>query len=292
VTFLRRKAVPRVGLADASKLAVLTVIDRFSQYVFAALLRKQDSKSVASALTKMKQSSPFPWKVLRSDNGSEFAGEVAAFCTSHGLKHLKGIAHNPAQQGTVEGAHASLKRTLYSLMDGHDGAYLGVALNKAVRAANEGTDSRRGFRPIDLARADLPPEVAKEVRARLRGTADKRAMRGQKFVELKPGDLVKIDTVALEPALARAKKSGQFKGSHDITYSTEVYTVERIDPRANTVYVEEIDGRAFPRGACVRVQKPKDRGSFLTTDDRPEQTAAWIAKAQAARGDAAAEAFV
>ena len=51
-------------------------------------------------------------KILKTDNGSEYATEVEKLVNSIGIVHRKGEPYCPFQQGTVEAFNKTLKQML------------------------------------------------------------------------------------------------------------------------------------------------------------------------------------
>jgi hypothetical protein len=68
--------------------------------------------------------------------------------------------------------------------------------------------------------------------------------------------------------------------------------VEKVNVKENSVAVEEIDDRTFPRSACVLVEKPANRKRWITEDPHPEKTAQWIRESEQWKADQRDRTFV
>ncbi|KAG5188214.1 hypothetical protein JKP88DRAFT_287670 [Tribonema minus] len=139
-------------------------------------------------------------------------------------------------------------------------AYQAVALRRAVAAANGSVNSAHGFRSMDLAVADLPEQILKTVRKRLRANASGNDPSAKYNFPLKAGDMVRVTMTALHPKMAAAKKAHTLKSSHG--------------PRGDVVKVDQAAGG--------------DRDKHVREFQDPEALTAWKQKTEQWRAQRAA----
>ena len=228
---------------------------------------------------------PHHARTLAHTQGSEFKGEVNTMLAELGIKHVRGVAYTPQGQGHVEGANSGLKRMMYSIQEGLPGEYLSSSLAKAVKAWNTSVDGIRGLPPADLARDDVPADVLKAVRARMRKRVDARAT-ASFHTPLKPGDHVLLAQEVMDSKVADKLKKGVWKGSHEPTFGSTVFVVVSYSEATDSVRVRGVDA-PIPRGLCAKLEgygaTDAQKAALVTTDDKPAETARWIAKAQRIR---------
>ena len=92
---------------------ILTVVDLFSKYVYLFAIKNKKASSVAVALRRLfdyleMKNLPLP-KIIQSDRGNEFKGEVEELLTEKGIVFIKSDAYKPTSQGEVERSNANVK---------------------------------------------------------------------------------------------------------------------------------------------------------------------------------------
>lgn len=255
-----------VDLTDIPKRGIyrylLVIVDLFSKYAWVTPLARKSGEVVAREIGKILSSLPEGARIssVRSDLGSEFRNpEVRAVLDKTNTKQVFGIAGNPLSQGGVESLNRTLKTNLFSETgtDKSVGTF-GPSLKRTVKAYNETVHSSTGFIPALLNRANLDPAVVAVVLKALNKKAQGRDVNARYQPPLMHGDKCRIEVGELLSAIKLAQKSGQYKASHEATYSNEVYTVLRQD-KDNFVTVAEKPGLKFSRGGCLKVnQDAKD----------------------------------
>jgi hypothetical protein len=92
---------------------ILRCVDHFSGFSHAAALKDKSSISVGNTLIKILSTAVLP-EILQSDNGKEFFGYYINMIKTEfeSLKVVKGRAHHPASQGSVERGNATFKEAL------------------------------------------------------------------------------------------------------------------------------------------------------------------------------------
>jgi hypothetical protein len=127
-----------------------------------------------------------------------------------------------------------------------------------LKAYNETVHSSTGFIPALLNRLNLDPVVIREVLKKLNIKAQGHDVNARYQPPLVAGDKVRIEVGELLSAIKLQQKAGQYKASHEATYSKEVFTVVRQD-KDNFVIVAEKPGLKFSQGGCLKVnQDAKD----------------------------------
>ena len=104
-----RREIVRSGKRDYRY--ILSVIDVFSRYVFLRPLKRKKSKYVAKELKKLFSVHGYP-KILQSDRGTEFKGQVLSLLKKHGTKVITSRAYHPQSQGKCERLNKTVKTKL------------------------------------------------------------------------------------------------------------------------------------------------------------------------------------
>jgi hypothetical protein len=103
---------------------ILTCIDLFSKFAWAAPLKSKTSTAVASAVktifqNERKSNFRLP-KEVQTDNGSEFKGKVELLLKSNNVRVVRSQPHSPTSQAQVERFNGTLKRKIKTMMLVHD----------------------------------------------------------------------------------------------------------------------------------------------------------------------------
>ena len=98
-------------LGWTTNCVLLMVKDHFAKYLWSFLIPAKNAKSVARCLRTMFNDGHIP-KMLHSDNGGEFKGEVKKLLSEYSIKHVKGRAYNPKCQGLSENSNRYVKKYL------------------------------------------------------------------------------------------------------------------------------------------------------------------------------------
>jgi hypothetical protein len=98
---------------DEKARYILTLIDVFSRFAYAQLLKKKDAKSVLQAF-KVILKDIDKITVLQSDNGSEFIdANFKKFLAQKKIKHILTIPGKPQSNGVIERFNGTLKSMLH-----------------------------------------------------------------------------------------------------------------------------------------------------------------------------------
>ncbi|KAG1659481.1 Carnitine O-palmitoyltransferase 1, liver isoform [Nymphon striatum] len=101
----------RVDLFDALGKTHVTMVDRFSGYIFTEQISNSSTSSVTRTLLKWFQDFGFP-DCIRSDGGPCFRLEFRTFCEKHLIKHDLPSAFNPTSNSLAEAAVKNAKRLI------------------------------------------------------------------------------------------------------------------------------------------------------------------------------------
>jgi len=144
---------------------VLSLLDDCTRYVWSILLPSKESKGVAQALeawrVKAERESGRQLKVLRSDGGMEFQGEVATWAAKLGVTRQLTAPYSPQQNGRVERWHRTMAESIRAMLL-HSGAPVslwGEALGYSVwvkrRTAHTALGGRTPYKAWTGKEADL-----------------------------------------------------------------------------------------------------------------------------------------
>ncbi|CAB4040935.1 Transposon Tf2-6 poly [Paramuricea clavata] len=108
-------------LEITSESHLLVVVDYYSRWVEAILLRKTDAQHVIKSLEAIFRTHGLP-ETIRSDNGPPFASrDFEAFLKSLGIIHKKGVPYWPQSNGGVERCNETLLKIVrISRIEGKD----------------------------------------------------------------------------------------------------------------------------------------------------------------------------
>ena len=81
---------------------ILTCIDYFTKYVWAEPFKDTQSISVTDAMEKISNDANTIPKILQSDNGSEFKGELSEWAHQNKIGQIKTLSYSPTSNGLIE----------------------------------------------------------------------------------------------------------------------------------------------------------------------------------------------
>ena len=144
----------QLARANAGARYILTVVDVFSKYAWAAALRDKSAKTVADAFAQvLARARPRCPSRLQTDKGKEFVN--ASFAA---LMHTHGIAHFASKSGQkaacAERLNRTLKTRLFTLMTARATQSWIDALDAVVDAYNHSHHRSIGMCPASVRRAD------------------------------------------------------------------------------------------------------------------------------------------
>ncbi|KAG5187203.1 hypothetical protein JKP88DRAFT_307830 [Tribonema minus] len=137
-------------------------------------------------------------------------------------------------------------------------------LVRVLNVYNNSQSTVTGYRPNDLDDPLCPKAVIATARRRMADLYQGKLVDERFNYVLRKGDKVRIDLAALHTNVRQARKVGQYKSSHNASFSPQEYTVDQAR-EDNTITVEDIPDRVFLRGQCLYVPQVTDRAKFVST---------------------------
>lgn len=193
---------------------ILTVIDVFSKYLYARVLKRKEGAEVASAFQSIFKEATKTPKCLQTDKGTEFTGvKTKQIFKKYGIRYV--TTQNPdVKAAVVERVNRTLKSRMWRYLTYKNTyRYINV-LEQLVKSYNRSEHSSlgSGLRPFDVNDANDKDSVH---RAWLHMY---RKMVSRKRPKLKVGDTVRI-----------AKEKGTFSKGYETSWSKEVFVVRRVN---------------------------------------------------------------
>ena len=146
-------------------------------------------------------------KILQSDLGLEFRGEVSAWCDEHEIKQVFSKSHSPQAQGLVEGINKLLRMKLRDAMVRAATRKWTTFLDRCVENWNNTPHAGQAHSPTWLYRADDDEFVEKRAEAvsKLEQRAQAKVAKS-KAAKVIVGDAVRISLRALSSCVRQAIK--------------------------------------------------------------------------------------
>jgi len=229
-----------IDLCDVSRISkynngvnfILTVIDVFSHYGFAAPVKRKEGVIVRDAFESiLKTSKRKPWRI-QSDKGKEFYNKpFQAFLDYQNIQHFSGESDD-TKACLVERYNRTVKTRLWKYF-AHKNTFkwLGI-LPKIVTAINHSYNRSRGMRPVDITQAN-------ENKLRKKFYPDHQGIVQNAIVKKKPrykvGDVVRI-----------SRNSQVFRKGYLPNYTTEKFVIDKVDKRHPIIYrIKDQNGEAI-----------------------------------------------
>lgn len=115
-------------------LMIMVMVDCYSRYLTAALVKSTDFASLRKVLEEIFARNGFP-KVMKSDNGPPFNGaEYAAYCEARNIDCVHSTPLYPQQNGMVERYMQTINKAMQIAV--HEGSNPESAVAQAVRSHN------------------------------------------------------------------------------------------------------------------------------------------------------------
>lgn len=90
---------------------VLVLIDYYSRYIFARLVKTTSMEVTVRVLHEIFQTYGWP-NTLRSDNGPAYGSEYKKYCSEHGITQENSMPYDPQQNGLVERSMTIINKAL------------------------------------------------------------------------------------------------------------------------------------------------------------------------------------
>ncbi len=132
---------------------ILTMIDCFSKYAWAVLLKNKEAITVSKALVIILRKEKKKPSIIQSDNGSEFQNEYKKVLKKYKIKPIYSASYSPTQNAIIERFNGTLKRIIYRYMS-HQGLtpdqFTQPMLNELVKNYNTSKHSITNFEPESI----------------------------------------------------------------------------------------------------------------------------------------------
>lgn len=198
---------------------ILIVIDHFTKYAWAFVLKNKGMQTVAKELEPILfKHQP---KILQSDNGSEFCNEVLeAIVAKTGTKQIFSSPYKPNSNGAIESFVKTLKRMIYKFFTTNKTKIWINILDSLVLNYNTSKHSTTQLEPQYLYKT-RDNRVLKKAQDKIRTKAEK--MKGTTTGQVLPkvGDWVRLSSLVVPIA----RKNRIFNKGYKQTYLTEIYHI-------------------------------------------------------------------
>lgn len=188
-------------------IVILVVVDCYSRFLTAALMKSTDFASFKTAMDQIFARNGFP-KIMKSDNGPPFNGdEYAKYCADRGIDRVHSTPLYPQQNGMVERYMQVVNKAMQISV--HEGSDPEQELSDTIRAHNSATHRvtqaapeeimfgrkiRRNLPMMSNARTEIEPTETRrndsEHKAKSKAREDKK--RGARDTAIDVGDTVVI----------------------------------------------------------------------------------------------------
>lgn len=204
------------------------VIDVFSRYLWSVPLKLKEARLVRDALEQIASENGYP-RVLQSDLGTEFRGEVDDWAKAHNVKQAKSRSYTPQRQGLLEGVNGILRRKLHDAMVRNQTRRYVDCLDACVESWNRTTHGNQKHPPIYLhhSSADDIPEEQREAIEIYEDRARKAVMKN-KTSELGVGQLVRVKMTAVSTQARKEVKTYKTTKNIVVKWTPEVYRIRSI----------------------------------------------------------------
>jgi len=115
----------------------LVVVNVFDRFVYTRALKTKEPWEVKTKLSQIISEAPAKPKVISSDNGNEFLGEVSAYLQGRGIAQRFKAVGDMNALGVVDRAIQSIKQIIARMMVTSDGESWVDVLPRATKAYNE-----------------------------------------------------------------------------------------------------------------------------------------------------------
>lgn len=198
---------------------ILTIIDIFSKYAMAFVLKDKSSDEVYKAIEQAFKKMGIPRSVY-TDEGAEFKGKVQELFKGEAVNHITTVAH----AHTVERLIRTIKNGIHDRVRFNNAPWEEM-LSYVVDKYNNTVHTSTGFKPKDA----IDDKHALEIKIKLETNARTKRL----YPNISVGDKVKI--------FRKAGKYGEAKESKS-RWTDETYEVIDIDTKHNTFY--KLEGKA------------------------------------------------
>ena len=243
----------------------LVVIDEYSRWIYTAPLANKEPATVERALVKIldrvkEMNGDKQIHTIRSDDGSEFTGPVAALLKERGIRNIRTLGSAPQSNGQAERAVSSIRRKM-ALQYSITGKSWRQLLPMATRVHNTTLNKTTGLTPREAVE-DSTKAAYQELRTNQYESQTSR--RTDPRPALKEGTLVKLRTAP-----------GSMNKTSKQSFYDNVLKIKRVQKpsnpsRAVRYELEDAEGRQQSSGVLTQKLYPRN---YLQVVGAPDQTA-------------------
>ena len=232
---------------------ILTVIDYFSRYVFAASLPNKESSTIIEAFKYIFDNQSHCYcKILQSDNGGEFISkEFKSFCETNKMELVFNKTYSPTGNGLIENFNKYLRKLINETFVRHNNLNWVNSLDDCLYNRNHTKHSHIKMLPAEVWKpTNIKPDKKKreipvyedsklnnvyklnsdQIQTKVLKSAQasvKKKLERYKDEKLNVGDRVRIYLPAIDTKLRKLIKAGDKKKIITL-YSPKVFTITRI----------------------------------------------------------------
>jgi hypothetical protein len=244
---------------NSARTCILTLLEVNSRYVYARGLTKATSANTAKALVEIilqnahdceTKEKAAPILKLRSDNGSEFAGEFAKLLLDQGIEHERVEAGTHARLARLDRFHRTLRMMIGELFALRDSHVWYDVLPEIIANYNSRPSRALARNGTPRAPVDIGPREEAHIR-------DKDYSRAQEIGDIiDDGNIGPGSRVRLQFSKTKAGAKSKFSKAQEISYTTEIYTViQRVGPNSFLVDVPPGEITIWPLHSLQVVKK-------------------------------------
>ena len=257
---------------------IFSCIDVFTKYAWFQAIKTKDAPSTLEAFKKIIASNlvfkptverkqfDYP-RIIVSDNGAEFKGELDGFFKEHGIKHITTNSYVP--QPNIENLNGQLRHMIRDNFIRTNSLAWYPYLQSFALSKNTNKDQTTRQTPMSLMSSYFEqdhPQIEK-IANKIRKTKEQHFERFYKQEDFAVGDLVRVKMTSIQSALRKKVKEGT-KKLIVVRFSPAVYRITRIQPVARgkvgfpIYFLEDMEGNPV-RNASGKSLKRFNSGELL-----------------------------
>lgn len=106
-----------IVFCDGERHTFVTAMDVVTKFACVVVTHNPNTTASQRVLTKFRTLSPFPVRVIQTDNGSEFLGTFDAYCHTQGMMHVFTYPRSPKINGGIERFNRTIQEEFITRTD-------------------------------------------------------------------------------------------------------------------------------------------------------------------------------
>ena len=204
---------------------IVTVVDVFTRYIWLRAIKRKEADVVRGILAQICDEDNFLPRVIISDLGGEFRGEVTEWCKENGIKQENTRSYSPL--GLVETINKQVRKMVMDscVRENSDDwvRFVKVAQDSWNSSTHSGVKHTPEF--LFLSSGEDVEDEKKEALGAL-VEASKRRIEKNKSFELRVGNVVRVSLRAISSAVRREYKEQKTRKWIPIQWSDELFRVK------------------------------------------------------------------